>query len=136
MKITSIDATQSRALSTLRDNPWLHFACHGTQNNIEPFKSALLMRDKPLSLLNITQIDLSLHAFAFLSTCETAVGNFDTPDEVIHLAAALQFAGVNSVVGTLWSIDNSIMQHLVEEFYKNFCGDGTMNSKRAVRALH
>ncbi|KAG2080442.1 CHAT domain-containing protein [Suillus cothurnatus] len=135
-KITSIDATQSRALSALRDNPWLHFACHGTQNHIEPFKSALLMRDKPLSLLDITQIDLSSHAFAFLSACETAVGNFDTPDEVIHLAAALQFAGVNSVVGTLWSVSDSTVQRLVEEFYKNFCGDDTMNSKRAARALH
>ncbi|KAG1741663.1 CHAT domain-containing protein [Suillus lakei] len=88
-KITSIDATKSRALSALRDNPWLHFACHGTQNHAEPFKSAFLMRDQPLSLLDISQMDLSSHAFAFLSACETAVGDFHTPDEVIHLAAAL-----------------------------------------------
>jgi CHAT domain-containing protein len=52
-KIASIDATKSKALSTLRNNPWLHFACHGTQNYAEPFKSAFLMRDEPLSLLDI-----------------------------------------------------------------------------------
>ncbi|KAG2125645.1 CHAT domain-containing protein [Suillus bovinus] len=135
-KITSVDATKSRALCALRDNTWLHLACHGTQNIAEPFKSAFLMRDEPLSLLDITQTDLSRHQFAFLSACETAVGDHNTPDEVIHLAAGLQFAGVKSVIGTLWKVNDSTVERLVKAFYKNFCGDGTMNSKRAARALH
>jgi CHAT domain-containing protein len=135
-KITSVDATKSRALCALRDNTWLHFACHGTQNFDEPFNSAFLMRDQPLSLLDITQMDLSRHQFAFLSACETAVGNFKTPDEVIHLAAGLQFAGVKSVIGTLWSVNDSTVQRLVEAFYKKLCGDDKMNSKRAAQALH
>ncbi|KAG1778190.1 CHAT domain-containing protein [Suillus placidus] len=135
-KITSVDATKSRALRTLQDNNWLHFSCHGTQAYKEPFKSAFLMRDQPLSLLDITQMDLSLHQFAFLSACETAVGDLQTPDEVVHLAAGLQFAGVKSVIGTLWKVNDSTVQRLVEAFYKNLCGDGTMNSKRAARALH
>ncbi|KAG1739761.1 CHAT domain-containing protein [Suillus occidentalis] len=135
-KITSVDATKSRAL---RDNTWLHFSCHGTQNFDDPFKSAFLMRDQPLSLLDITQMDLSLHQFAFLSrnsACETAVGDFATPDEVVHLAAGLQFAGVKSVIGTLWKATDGTVQRLVEAFYKNLCGDGKMNSRRAAHALH
>ncbi|KAG2134106.1 CHAT domain-containing protein [Suillus clintonianus] len=135
-KITSVDATKSRALHALRDNTWLHFSCHGTQNLDEPFKSAFLMRDQPLSLLDISQMDLSRHEFAFLSACETAVGDVNTPDEVIHLAASLQFAGVQSVIGTLWSVNDSTVQRLVEAFYKNLCGDGIMDSKRAAQALH
>ncbi|KAG1831276.1 CHAT domain-containing protein [Suillus variegatus] len=135
-KITSVDATQSRALRALRDNTWFHLACHGTQRFNEPFQSAFLMRDQPLSLLDIAHMDLSRHQFAFLSACETAVGDLNTPDEVIHLAAGLQFAGVKSVVGTLWKVNDSTVQRVVEAFYKNLCGDGKMNSKRAARALH
>jgi CHAT domain-containing protein len=135
-KITSVDATKSRALHALRDNTWLHFSCHGTQKYNDPFNSAFLMRDQPLSLLDITQTDLSRHEFTFLSACETATGDHDTPDEVIHLAAGLQFAGVKSVVGTLWKVNDSTVQRLVKAFYKNLCGDGKMNSKRAARALH
>ncbi|KAG1747500.1 CHAT domain-containing protein [Suillus occidentalis] len=135
-KITSADATKLRALRALRDNTWLHFACHGTQNYEEPFMSAFLMRDQPLSLLDITQMDLSRHEFAFLSACETAVGDFAVPDEVIHLAAGLQFAGVKSIVGTLWKVTDATVQRLVEAFYKNLCGDGKMDSGRAARALH
>ncbi|KAG2743683.1 hypothetical protein P692DRAFT_20838377 [Suillus brevipes Sb2] len=135
-KSTSVDATKSRALCAMQDNTWLHFACHGTQHYEKPFMSAFLMRDQPLLLLDITQMDLSRHHFAFLSACETAVGDSATPDEVIHLAAGLQFAGVKSVVGTLWKVNDATVQRLVEEFYKNFCKDGTMNFKRAARALH
>ncbi|OJA20351.1 hypothetical protein AZE42_10538 [Rhizopogon vesiculosus] len=135
-KVTSVESTKSVALRTLRDNHWLHLACHGTQNFMEPFNSAFLMRDEPLTLLDITQTDLSRHEFAFLSACETAVGDIRTPDEMIHLAAGLQFAGVKSVVGTFWGVEDATVRHLVEAFYKDFCRDGKMNSKRAARALH
>ncbi|KAG1803217.1 hypothetical protein EV424DRAFT_1582282 [Suillus variegatus] len=118
-KITSVDATKSRALSALQDNTWFHLACHGTQRFDEPFQ----------------WICLGIQ-FAFLSACETAVGDLSTPDEVIHLAAGLQFAGVKSVVGTLWKVDDRTVERLVTAFYTNLCGDGTMNSKRAARALH
>jgi CHAT domain-containing protein len=159
-KITSDDARKERALCALRDNTWVHFACHGTQNYGEPFMSAFLMRDQPLSLLDITQMDLSRHDFAFLSACETAVGDFATPDEVIHLAAGLQFAGVKSVIGTSWKVTDATVQCLVKAFYeklcgvgtkklcgdgekklcgdgeKKLCGNGRLNFKRAALALH
>ncbi|KAG1722691.1 CHAT domain-containing protein [Suillus paluster] len=135
-KVTSAESTKLTALRTLRDNHWIHFACHGTQNFAEPFKSAFLMGDQPLQLLDISHMGLSQHEFAFLSACETAVGDAETPDEVIHLAAGLQFSGVKSVIGTFWNVNDSTVQRLVAEFYKNFCGDGKMNSKRAARALH
>lgn len=55
----------------------------------DPFESALLMRGQPLTLLDIAQTDLSRPELALLSTCETAVSNHQTPDEVMHLAASL-----------------------------------------------
>jgi len=53
-KIISVDATKSSALCLLRDNTWLHLTCYGTQKLDEPFELAFLMRDQPLSLLDIT----------------------------------------------------------------------------------
>ncbi|KAG1744588.1 CHAT domain-containing protein [Suillus paluster] len=135
-KVTSVESTRLRVLRMLQGHHWLHFACHGTQSFEEPFRSAFLMRDEPLSLLGITQMDLSRHEFAFLSACETAVGDPKTPDEVVHLAAGLQFAGVKSVIGTSWKVKDATVQRLVDAFYKRFCGGGTMDSGRAARALH
>jgi CHAT domain-containing protein len=37
-----------------------------------------------------------------MSACETAKGDQKQPDQVVHLAAAMLFAGFQSVVGTMW----------------------------------
>ncbi|KAG1766226.1 hypothetical protein EV702DRAFT_981031, partial [Suillus placidus] len=58
--------------------------------------------------------------FAFLSAFHTAVGDEQTPDEVIHLAAGLQFSGFKSVVGTLWEVDDAVAKHVVEGFLQEY----------------
>ncbi|KAG0698008.1 hypothetical protein DFH29DRAFT_1082031 [Suillus ampliporus] len=39
-----------------------------------------------------------------------------TPDEVIHLAAGLQFSGFKSFIGTLWAVDDVVTKHVVGEY--------------------
>jgi CHAT domain-containing protein len=41
-------------------------------------------------------------SLAFLSACETAKGDKTIPDEAMHLAATLLFAGFRGVVATMW----------------------------------
>jgi len=95
-------ATRAGALEALRQNTWVHLACHGKQDHEQPYNSHFAMRDAPLTLLDIMEQDIPHAEFAFLSACHTAVGDETTPDEVIHLAAGLQFSGFKSVIGTLW----------------------------------
>jgi len=77
------------------------------------------MRDEPLTLFDIMENDIPHAEFAFLSACHTAIGDEETPDEVVHLAAGLQFSGFKSVVGTLWVVDDDVAKHIVEAFYEN-----------------
>jgi CHAT domain-containing protein len=56
---------------------------------------------------------------AFLSACHTAAINVDnTPDEAIHLAAALQFCGFRSVVGTLWEMADVDAPDVAEDMFR------------------
>lgn len=60
------------------------------------------MIHKPLTLLDAMENDAPKAEFAFLSACHTAVGDEETPDEVICLAAGLQFSSTfKSAIGTL-----------------------------------
>jgi CHAT domain-containing protein len=59
------------------------------------------MSDEHLTLLDIIERDIPHAEFAFLPACHIALGNKETPDEVIHLAAGLQFSGFKIVVSTL-----------------------------------
>jgi CHAT domain-containing protein len=79
-----------------------HFACHGQQHLVNPLESALLLQDGPLKVSQIMQKPMPSASLAFLSACETAMGDKNLPDEVIHLGASLLFAGFRGVVATMW----------------------------------
>jgi CHAT domain-containing protein len=132
-------ATRAGALEALQQNTWVHLACHGKQDRTQPYDSHFVMRDTHLTLLDIMDKDIPHAEFAFLSACHTAVGDEETPDEVIHLAAGLQFSGFKSVIGTLWEVDDSVAKHVVEAFYKymfNMKQDGVMDCTKAAWALN
>ncbi|KAG1744322.1 CHAT domain-containing protein [Suillus occidentalis] len=132
-------ATRAGALEALEANTWVHLACHGKQDSDQPYHSHFVMRDEHLTLLDIMERDIPHAEFAFLSACHTAVGDKKTPDEVIHLAAGLQFSGFKSVVGTLWEVDDSVAKHVVEAFYKymfHLKEEGIMDCTKAAWALN
>ena len=115
---------------------WVHFACHGVQDTIEPTKSALCLHDKRLELSTIITKSLSHADFAFLSACQTATGDEKLSEEAVHLAAGLMLAGYSSVVATMWSIRDKdapvIAGHVYTELFSNTEPDST----GAAAALH
>ncbi|KAG1861243.1 CHAT domain-containing protein [Suillus subluteus] len=138
--ISGDNATRAGALEALQRNTWVHLACHGKQDHEQPYNSHFAMRDTPLTLLDIMEQDIPHAEFAFLSACHTAVGDEETPDEVIHLAAGLQFSGFKSVIGTLWEVDDSVAKHVVTAFYEKMFEDledgGVMDCTKAAQALN
>ncbi|KAJ7082505.1 hypothetical protein C8R44DRAFT_753768 [Mycena epipterygia] len=56
---------------------------------------------------------------AFLSACETAKGDDMVPDEAMHLAATLLFAGFRGVVATMWTMADPDGPKIAETFYQH-----------------
>jgi CHAT domain-containing protein len=94
--------SMERVLSHLPDASFAHFACHGSQDIINPLNSALLLGDGDLKVSKIMQNNLPNASLVFLSACETAKGDENIPDEAMHLAATMLFVGFRGVVGTMW----------------------------------
>jgi CHAT domain-containing protein len=83
----------------------VHFACHGDQNANDPLESCLILHDgKPLKVKEIMAQPMPNALLAFLCACETAMGAEKLPDEAMHIAASLLFAGFRGVVATMWSV--------------------------------
>ncbi|EGO26552.1 hypothetical protein SERLADRAFT_414544 [Serpula lacrymans var. lacrymans S7.9] len=129
------EATAGAVMNAFRKHGWIHLASHGKQDMLQPFESNFALRDKPLRLLDIIHAELEHPEFAFLSACHTAVGDKDTPDEVIHLAAGVQFSGFRSVIGTMWAVDDKTVPHVVSEFYNHLIGSN-VDCTNAALALH
>jgi CHAT domain-containing protein len=59
-------------------------------------------------------------------------------DEVLHLAAAMQFCGFRSVVGTMWEMADTDGQGLARDFYSSVFSDTTRGARcheRTAEAL-
>lgn len=94
--------TADRVFSQLSDVSIVHLACHGMQDPADALNSAFILSDGRLTIARIMQHSVAGRALAFLSACETASGESNLPDENMHLAASMLFAGFRGVVATLW----------------------------------
>lgn len=132
------DATPEGVLSRLQEHSWVHFVCHGHQH-ASPFDSSLqLYNDQHISLIDLMQAHIPDAQLAYLSACNTATGDFDkTPDEFIHLAAAMQFCGFRSVISTLWPMRDEDGPTATERFYAHmFRQEGVTKFTDSAEALH
>ena len=82
-----------------------HFACHGTQNYEKPLESALrVLPTNHVTISSIMKLPRLNALLAFLSACQTATGDEKVPDEAVHIAAGMLFAGFQGAVGTMWFV--------------------------------
>jgi CHAT domain-containing protein len=99
------EATVERVTDRVKAAHFVHLACHGVQDSTNALESGFFLRDGMLTISKLMELKLDQPWFAFLSACETAKGDAKQPDQVMHLAAAMLFAGFKSVVATMWSVD-------------------------------
>ncbi|THH12051.1 hypothetical protein EW146_g7828, partial [Bondarzewia mesenterica] len=118
-----------------------HFACHGIQDAENPLESGLVLSDGRLTVSRIMQQPMPNASLAFLSACQTAMGDDKLPDEAMHLAATLLFAGFRGTVATMWSIYDEDGPKIVDSFYEYLFQDdaggqvASPDTTRAARAL-
>ncbi|MFJ6722559.1 CHAT domain-containing protein [Streptomyces sp. NPDC091259] len=131
--LTGPAATAPAVLDALTRCSWAHFACHGAQDLAQPSRGSLILHDGPLMLRDIVKLRLPHAEFAFLSACETSRGGIVLADEAISFATTLQLAGFRDVIGTLWSIDDTLAPEVAGLLYENL-SDRT--SRDPAVALH
>ena len=136
VSLVSEEGTVDRVLQAMKDTDWIHMACHGKQETSDPMKSGLLLHDKILELSEIVRHALPRADFAFLSACQTAVGDERIADESAHLAAGMFMAGYRGVIATMWSIKDKDAPQVAEDVYKQILKNGKPNRKEAAHALH
>ncbi|EAU90735.2 hypothetical protein CC1G_04004 [Coprinopsis cinerea okayama7 len=104
----------------------VHFGCHGSQDFSNPLDSSLILSGGRLTMESLIRgCRTSNAALAYLSACETAMGDQERPDESLSLAATMQFAGFRSVVATMWSIHDEDAPIAADIFYRHLFRRGT-----------
>jgi len=100
--IPGMSASVETVAAHLSNMSIVHFACHGIQNRLQPLNSGLKLQDGILYVSRIMKEHMPNGSLAFLSACETAMGDENLPDEAMSLAGSLFFCGFRYVVATMW----------------------------------
>ncbi|KAH9969331.1 CHAT domain-containing protein [Russula compacta] len=127
-------------LDCLRKHQFAHISCHGVLETGKPFDAFFeLYEDAHLTLLDIVRSQLPSAEFAFLSACHTAeITEESIANEGLHLAAAVQYSGFRSVVGTMWAVADIDGPVVARSFYKSVFSDewqGVPYYERTAKAL-
>jgi len=91
---------------------YLHFSVHGTSDKNNYKNSSLILKnddknDGFLTFDEVADIDLSNIKIVFLSACDTNVGESFASIGALSLQDAFILAGSESVVSTLWPVDDA-----------------------------
>ncbi|MDF3291850.1 CHAT domain-containing protein [Streptomyces silvisoli] len=130
-RLDGAQATVDAVRAALPSHGSAHFACHGVSDPDDPSASHLLLHDGPLSVLDLSALDLSGVRLAVLSACETSLGAHWIPDESLHLVSAFQLAGYPQVVGTLWQVNDLVARQVAVDLH-----EGIAAGEDAAMALH
>lgn len=109
-------ATKSHFLKELSKHQLIHLATHANaQDSIQPW---IAFNDEKINLseLYLTKNKASL---VVLSGCNTTLGKEETGEGIMSLARGFFYSGSQSVVSSLWSVDDKATPYIMNEFYKN-----------------
>jgi len=115
--------THDAALQALAQHAVVHFATHGLVDAQAPLFSSLVTapaegRASRLSLYEV--VDLRIKSrLVILSACETDLGQARGGDEIIGLTRTFLQAGADSVVSSLWQVDDTATALLMATLHMN-----------------
>ena len=106
----------------------IHIGTHAENNNISPELSRLIFaknsngtesyNENSLYTYEIYNINLSSN-LAILTACETGKPTYQPGEGMISLAHAFNYAGSESILTSLWQIDEESSTKIIQSFYDN-----------------
>lgn len=104
------NATISAFRAALPECTLLHVSAHGWLDRNDSFEAGIDLFDGRFTLRDLAASRADKGQLAVLLTCDSASGDFTTPNEALHVAGAAQQAGFKEVVAaTLPVRDNSVV---------------------------
>lgn len=136
--LAGAEATKGRFLGLSAQFTDLHLATHGTLDLERPERSYLLMAgedeaSRQLTIREIAGLTVAPDGMAVLSACETALGELQPGAALMTLAAAFSQAGSQTVIASLWSVNDQATRELMLAFHRALRTRGRVEALREAQ---
>ena len=142
MKKVGFDANREAATSpNLKEFSIVHFATHGIVNDKQPELSGIVLsmvnkrgqdQDGYLTLHDIYYLDLPIR-LVVVSACRTGIGKQIPGEGLIALSRGFMHAGAQSVVVSLWDVDDEATAEFMTRFYDQMLGKNKLPPAAALQ---
>lgn len=128
------EATIARLIEQAPGSPIIHLATHGQSRLDAPNFSYVRLADGQLNALDAFNLNLDGCELITLSGCETGLALTGGGDEQLGLGRAFLAAGAASLVMSLWPVEDSATNELMQLFYQRLLrGDTKVQALRAAQ---
>lgn len=112
-------ASVKRVKSAAADASLIHFACHGRFAADTPLGSGLKLADRWLTVRDVFSLRLRADLVT-LSGCETGLTAVHSGDELMGLVRGFLAAGAESLLVSLWRVDDQSTAEFMAAFYERY----------------
>ena len=140
---TGAQATKAQFIRHAPEAGIIHIASHGIANDTASgysFVALTAESNNPDSnrLYARELYNMHLHAaLVVLSACETGIGELKKGEGVISLARAFAYAGAQSVISTLWSVNDASTTAIMRTLYKRLrAGDSKDQALQTAKTAY
>ena len=128
------EATIARLIEEAPGSPIIHLATHGDSRLDAPNFSSVLLAEGRFNAIDAFSLNLQDCELVTLSGCETGLALIGGGDEQLGLGRAFLAAGANTLVMSLWPVDDDATSELMQLFYQNLLhGDGKAQALRGAQ---
>lgn len=113
------EATQDALRTKGLASRLIHIATHGLFRQDNPMFSGIRLGDGYLSLYDIYQLKLDAELVA-LSGCATGLNVVGAGDELLGLIRGLLYAGAQSLLLSLWNVNDRTTAEFMTRFYEHY----------------
>ena len=140
LSFTNENASKQIFNNNAKEHKIIHIGTHAESNNVNPELSRLIFAKNVNDTISLN--DNSLYTYeiynqnfssnlAILTACETGKPSYQSGEGMISLAHAFNYAGSESILTSLWKIDEQSSSQIIKLFYVNLA-DG-MSKDKALR---
>jgi CHAT domain-containing protein/tetratricopeptide (TPR) repeat protein len=116
VSLTNQDASFANFKKYAENFDILHIACHGQFRHDNPLFSSLHLADGSITVRDACAMRLNA-AIVTLSACETGLNSVFAGDELLGLSRGFLSAGANSMLLSLWTVNDEATGELMKIFY-------------------